>query len=95
MEQPETLGENASSTVAPATCATATAPSDVKPDERKETTLYINTGTQILLQTAHANPNTPHEIENVPVLFDSGSSRTYITCDLKEKLQLPILTREQ
>ena len=36
MEQPETLRESTSSTVAPATTpvTTATAPSDVKPDER-------------------------------------------------------------
>ena len=100
MEQPETLKENASSTVAPATTpvTTATAPSDVKPDEREGATLCINTRTQILLQTARAlasNPNTPHEIENVRVLFDSGPSRTYITSDLKEKLQLPVLGREQ
>ena len=91
MEQPETLKESASSTVAPATtpATTATAPSDVKPDEREGATLYINARTQIFLQTARAlasNPNTPHEIENVRVLFDSGSSRTYITSDLKEKL---------
>ena len=100
MEQPETLKESASSTVAPATTpvTTATAPSDVKPDEREGATLYMNTRTQILLQAARAlpsNPNTPNEIENVHVLFDSGSSRMHITSDLKEKLQLPVLGREQ
>ena len=100
MEQPETLKESASTTVAPATTpvTTATAPNDVKPDEREGATLYINTRTQIFLQTAHAlasNPNTPQEIKNVHVLLDSGSSRTCITSDLKEKLQLPVLHREQ
>ena len=83
MEQRETLRESTSSTVAPATTpvTTATAPSDVTPDEREGAILYINTRTQILLQTARAlasNANTPHEIENVRVLFDSGSSKPLI-----------------
>ena len=100
LEQPETLKESTSSTVAPATTpvTTATAPSDVKPDEKEGATLYINTRTQNLLQTARAlasNSNTPHEIENVRVLFNSGSSRMYITSELNEKLQLPVLGREQ
>ena len=51
-----------------------------------------------MLQTARAlasNPDTSYERENVHVLLDSGSSRTYIACDLKEKLQLPVWGREQ
>ena len=74
MEQPETIRESTSSTVALATIrsTTATATNNVKPDEKEGATLYINTRTQILLQTARAlasNPNTPHQTENVRALF--------------------------
>ena len=53
------------------------------------TNLYVNSETQILLQTARAlvsrADNQNYEI-NARVLFDSGSQRSYVKSNLKEQL---------
>ena len=62
------------------------------------TNLYVNSKTQILLQTARARvaraENQNYEI-NARVLFDSGSQRSHVKSNLKELLALPTLRKEQ
>ena len=50
-----------------------------------------------MLQTAQADaykPNEPETTVGVRVIFDSGSQRSYITTELKDKLNLPTLKSE-
>ena len=62
------------------------------------TNLYVNSKTQILLQTARARvsraDNQNYEI-NARVLFDSGSQRSYVKSNLKEQLAVPTLRKEK
>ena len=62
------------------------------------TNLYVNSKTQILLQTAGARvsraDNQNYEI-NARVLFYSGSQRSYVKSNLKEQLAVPTLRKEK
>ena len=66
--------------------------------EDKTATMYVKSGaTPILLQTASTtviNPGAPDLQVNARVLFDTGSQRSYITSELKERLNLPTLSRQ-
>jgi len=61
--------------------------------------MYVDTKTSILLQTCIAqasNPGQqPPQNQLVRILLDSGSQRTYITQQLKERLNLKTITREK
>ena len=66
-------------------------------EDKKSHTLYIDTGTSILLQTAPADaykPNEPETTVGVRVILGSGSQRSYITTELKDILNLPMLKSE-
>ena len=55
------------------------------------TSLWVNSGRTILLQTACAqvaNPRRPHLSKQVRIVFDSGSQRSYITEKLRDELRL-------
>ena len=55
------------------------------------TSLWVNSGRTILLQTACtqvANPRRPHLSKQVRIVFDSGSQRSYITEKLRDDLRL-------
>ena len=65
--------------------------------KQEVTGLYINTNTEILLQTARATASRTDsgKSENVRILLDSASQRTFISTELKEKLNLPTLGKEK
>ena len=59
---------------------------------------YSNSSTPVLLQTAKAivyNPQRPECKVKARIILDSGSQRTYLTDNLKNILQLPVLERKQ
>ena len=59
---------------------------------------YSNSSTPVLLQTAQAtvyNPQRPECKVKARIILDSGSQRTYLTDNLKNILQLPVLERKQ
>ena len=61
------------------------------------TSLYVNSTTRILLQTARAlvsRVDGNYEI-NARILFDSGSQRSYVTSNLKDHLELPSVRKEK
>ena len=62
------------------------------------TNLYVNSKTQILLQTARTRvsraDNQNYEI-NARVLFNSGSQCNYVKSNLKEQLAVPTLRKEK
>ncbi len=50
--------------------------------ERRSTSLWVNSGRTVLLQTAQAkafNPVSPHQSRRVRIVLDSGSQRSYVT----------------
>lgn len=59
---------------------------------------YSNSSTPVLLQTAQAivyNPHRPECKVKARIILDSGSQCTYLTDNLKNILQLPVLERKQ
>ena len=59
---------------------------------------YSNSSTPVLLQTAQAivyNPQQPECKVKARIVLDSGSQRTYLTDNLKNILQLPVLEKKQ
>lgn len=59
---------------------------------------YSNSSTPVLLQTAQATVYNPHRPEckvKARIILDSGSQRTYLTDNLKNILQLPVLESKQ
>ena len=59
--------------------------------------MYISTKTPVLLQTARTTvcgPSASTAMENVRMILDGGSQRSYITGQLREQLALPTLQTE-
>ena len=59
---------------------------------------YSNSSTPVLLQTAQAtvyNPQRPECKVKARIILDSDSQRTYLTDNLKNILQLPVLEKKQ
>ena len=59
---------------------------------------YSNSSTPVLLLTAQAsvyNPQRPECKVKARIILDSGSQHTYLTDNLKNVLQLPVLERKQ
>ena len=59
---------------------------------------YSNSSTPVLLHTAQAtvyNPQRPECKVKARIILDSGSQCTYLTDNLKNILQLPVLERKQ
>ena len=55
------------------------------------TSMHVTTATSVLLQTARVtvyNPNHPELSCDVRLIFDSGSQRSYLTHDVKQRLAL-------
>ncbi len=64
---------------------------------RSTSSLYAGTRTPILLQTAQLqlfNPNSGRPRAVARAIMDSGSQRSYITCSLRNELNLPTLKTE-
>ena len=60
-------------------------------------TMFVNSNTAVLLQTAKANvyrPDRDNTISNVRVIFDSCSQRSYVTQCLAEQLNLPVIGQD-
>ena len=61
-------------------------------ENKTSTTVYVDSNTSILLQTAIAQVSRVHQLHpvvNMRILFDSGSQRSYISERAKAKLNLP------
>jgi len=60
------------------------------------TTTVANSRLHVVLQTARAIVTTPHNSKHVQgrILFDSGSQRSYITENLRQKLKAPAVATE-
>jgi len=60
-------------------------------ENKSSTTVYVDSNTSILLQTAIAHVSRVHQLHplvNMHILFDSGSQRSYISERAKAKLNL-------
>ena len=66
-------------------------------DEPHTENSMISSGEMVLMQTARANINNPNNgsKQNVRMLLDSGSQRTYITESLAKKMNLKMGKREE
>ena len=61
------------------------------------TTCYVGSQTPILLQTAKlrlVNPNDGNPETSARAILDSGSQRTYVTSQVRERLKLPTIATE-
>ena len=61
------------------------------------TTCYVGSQTPILLQTAKlrlVNPNGENPETSARAILDSGSQRTYVTSNVRERLKLPAIATE-
>ena len=61
-------------------------------ENKTSTTVYVDSNTSILLQTAIAQVSRVHQLHpvvNMRILFDSGSQRSYISERAKAKRNLP------
>lgn len=59
--------------------------------EHRSTSLWVNSSRSILLQTAQAlvfNPSSPHLSQQVRIVLDSGSQRSYVTKRVARELSL-------
>ena len=67
-------------------------------ESKTSTTVYVDSNTSILLQTAIAQVSRVHQLHpvvNMRILFDSGSQRSYISERAKAKLNLPPKRKEK
>ena len=67
-------------------------------ENKTSTTVYVDSNTSILLQTAIAQVSRVHllhPVVNMRILFDSGSQRSYISERAKAKLNLPPKRKEK
>ena len=67
-------------------------------ENKTSTTVYVDSNTSILLQTAIAQVSRVHQLHpvvNMRILFDSGSQRSYISERAKAKLNLPPKRKEK
>ena len=67
-------------------------------DRTSLTTVYVDSNTSVLLQTAVgevSSVNQPHTGLNMRILFDSGSQRSYITERARNKLSLSAMRTEK
>lgn len=65
----------------------------VPPFQAPTTSMFVNSKSRVLLQTARANVSKPANGEclvNARMVFDSGSQRSYISENLQKTLNLPI-----
>ncbi len=69
----------------------AGAPTFQSQEPRSTTTLWVNSGRTVLLQTAQSrafNPDSPHQSRRVRIVLDSGSQRSYVTEHVARELSL-------
>ena len=67
-------------------------------ENKTSTTVYVDSNSSILLQTAIAQVSRVHQLHpvvNMRILFDSGSQRSYISERAKAKLNLPPKRKEK
>ena len=68
-----------------------------KPAFQTTTTMYVESKTSVLLQTAKgyvSSTSVPENIDVARLVLDSGSKHSYITERLRDKLKLPTITQE-
>ena len=70
---------------------------ELQDEELNTENSLISSGEMVLMQTARADINNPNNglKQNVRILLDSGSQRTYVTESLAKKLDLKIGKREE
>ena len=72
--------------------------SKVQAETQTTTNLHVSSQNSILLQTAPAKVSSPGEerkSENIRVIFDSGSQKTYVSQRVKESLSLKVIGKDR
>ena len=67
-------------------------------ESQSTTNMHISNKNSVLLQTAHTFVKVPGDAkteQNVHLIFDSGSQKSYVTEELKRALNLPAIAKEK